>query len=309
MSSPACDHCEGPPVVWQRYAGAHLCERHFRESVERRIRKELARQGEFPPGARIAVAYSGGKDSTVALHAMAEVAAARPDVELVALTIDEGIEGYRPPALALTADVCRSLGVEQKVRRTRDVAGLDTDDLHRLDADLGECSFCGVFRRRIMNDLARDVGAARLVTGHNLDDVAQSILMNLATANLEKLAKLAPHAEPKQGLVPRLLPLRTLPESEVYLYAMTCGLRWHEAECPYASGALRQAYREALWRLEEARPGTRHALLRTHEVLRPLVAASTATLPMAECVVCGGPTSGTRCKPCEFRERFVPHLA
>jgi uncharacterized protein (TIGR00269 family) len=293
-----CDHCAGPAIAWQRYSGARLCARHLHESVQGRARKEF-NQATLPGrGARLLVAYSGGKDSTVALHLVHALREHRPGLEIVALTVDEGIAGYRPEGLAVAQDVCRELGVEQLVRRTKDLAGASVDEAHASDA--ASCGFCGVFRRRIMNDVAKEVGADAVVTGHNLDDVAQSILMNLASANLEKLAKLAPHDDPKPGFVPRILPLRTVPETEVYLYAFTKGLRWHEAQCPYADGALRGVYRDALYRLEEARPGTRHALLKTHEALRPLLRAGESA-PMKACGSCGKPTSGDRCKACEFR--------
>lgn len=250
------------------------------------------------------VAYSGGKDSTVALHLVAALRDDRPDLEVVALTVDEGIAAYRPSGLPIAAAVCKELGVEHVVRRTVDAAGATIDEVRARDPAAGPCSVCGVFRRRILNDAAKELDAEAVVTGHNLDDVAQSILMNLASANVEKLAKLAPHDHVKPGFVPRVLPLRTVPESEVYLYALTRGLRWHDAECPYAAGALRGAYRDALLRLEAARPGTRHALLRTHEALRPLL-ASGGEEPLRACPTCGEPTSGVRCKACEFRERFA----
>lgn len=305
LTATTCDHCAGPPIVLQRYSGAHLCGRHLRESVEKRVRKEISRQAELPRGSRIAVAYSGGKDSTVALHLAADLKESRADLDVVALTVDEGIQGYRPAALETTREVAHALGVPHEVRRVKDLVGVTIDQIHGFDDELGQCSFCGVFRRRLMNDFAKDVGASHLLTGHNLDDIAQTVLMNLASANLGQLAKMGPHETTKDGLIPRLMPLRMIPESEVYLYALTRGLRWHDEECPYAAGSLRHTYREALWKLEEGRPGTRHALLRTHDELRPLLSARDGDRPMSFCLSCGEPASGLKCKACEFRERFV----
>jgi uncharacterized protein (TIGR00269 family) len=303
-----CDRCAGPAVVWQRYSGLHLCGRHLCESVEARARREVQRQTTLPHGVRVLVGYSGGKDSTVALHLMHRLREARPDVELVALTVDEGIEGYRPDALRLAADVCRELGVEHVVRRTRDTAGFTIDEAQAADPEAAACGVCGVFRRRLLNDAARDIGADRVVTGHNLDDLAQTVLMNLTSANLDKLAKLAPHATTKPGFVPRVLPLRTVPETEVYLYAHLRGLRFHDQECPYAERAQRGVYRDVLYRLEEARPGTRHALLNVHEDLRPLLSQRLAERPLRPCPACGEPTSGARCKACDFRAAAAPPL-
>ena len=305
---PNCDACPQPSILWQRYSGQHLCAQHLQESVERRVKKELKKQGGLPQG-RLGVAYSGGKDSTTALRLIHEIVNERPDVEIVALTVDEGIDGYRPAALELAKKVSSSLGIEHHVRRVKDFAGVTMDEVHALDTDLGQCSFCGVFRRRLMNDFAKEVGAAKLVTGHNLDDTAQTILMNLCTADLDKLAKLGPHEVTKPGLVPRLAPLRLIPESEVYLYALTKGFEWHDEECPYSVNAQRAVFRDVLYKLEEARPGTRHALLRTFEELKPLLPDALAKQGMRGCVRCGEPASGMLCKACQFKERFATATA
>ena len=70
------------------------------------------------------------------------------------------------------------------------------------------CSYCGVFRRQGLNALAERVGADVMALGHNLDDMAQSILMNLQKGEIERSVRLAPHTHSKiDGLVPRIVPL------------------------------------------------------------------------------------------------------
>lgn len=303
----ACDRCPQPSVAWLRYSGERFCGDHLRDSVERRVKRELKRQGGLPKG-RVAVAYSGGKDSTTVLHLVHDLVSERRDTELIAVTIDEGIQGYRPASLEIARRVTQRLGVEHVIKRTQDLMGATMDEIHARDAGLGACSYCGVSRRRLMNDAARELGATRLVTGHNLDDTAQSILMNLTTADLDKLAKIGPHESVQPGLVPRLLPLRVIPEAEVYLYAHLRGLEWHDEECPYAAKAARGVYRDILYRLEEARPGTRHSLLRTLDSLRPVLGQVTEMAPIGTCVSCGEPTSGTVCKVCQMRMQ-IPQRA
>src|SRR2546428_9913401 len=102
--APGCDSCPKPSVTHLRYSGQHLCAEHLQESVERRVKKEVKRQGGLPTG-RIAVAFSGGKDSTTALHLVHQIAAERRGTEVVALTIDEGIQGYRPEGLRVAHEV------------------------------------------------------------------------------------------------------------------------------------------------------------------------------------------------------------
>ncbi len=296
-----CDDCPSPSVAWLRYSGQRLCGLHLQDSIEKRVKRETKRQGGINDG-RIVVAYSGGKDSTVALHLTQMLAQERRNVEVIALTVDEGIHGYRPQSLEVAARVTKKLGIEHVIRRTKDLAGADMDTIQAAKPGLGACSYCGVFRRRIMNDFANELGATRLVTGHNLDDTAQAILMNLSSAELEKLARLGPHDVKKPGLTQRLLPLRLIPESEVYLYAYTKGLDWHDDECPYSHDSGRSLYRNVLYQMEDARPGTRHALVRTFDTMKPWLEQHDDRIPLGSCVRCGEPSSGALCKVCEFRD-------
>mgnify|MGYP001193855195 CR=1 FL=1 len=59
----------------------------------------------------------------------------------------------------------------------------------------------------------------------NLDDMAQSILMNLQKGEIDRSVRLAPHTNSQiEGLVPRIVPLRWVPEQEIHtvLVPYTC---------------------------------------------------------------------------------------
>ncbi|MEA3191276.1 MAG: hypothetical protein QOD77_1858 [Thermoplasmata archaeon] len=308
-----CAKCDRPAVVRLRYAGTSLCDRHFLEGFGRRAKLELSRQGRLPEG-RIAVALSGGKDSVSALHFLRHLTKDHPRIELAAVSVDEGIANYRDGALEICRQVTRDLDVPWHVVKVRDLAGYDIDGYAAgTDGPAGEakagvprpaCGPCGVYRRLGMNRLARDLGCTAIVTGHNLDDQAQTILMNHLKGDLERLARLAPHdpRDPVEGLVPRLMPFRTIPEKEVLLYAVLHGLPLHhEAECPYAVRSGRFALRDVLAGLEERTPGTRHALVKAQERLKPILAAALPRETMRSCPECGEPTSGAACKACVLR--------
>ncbi len=312
-AGPTCSKCPAGAVTHLRYSGQHLCRAHFLESFTKRAKAEVAKQGRLPEGT-VAVALSGGKDSVSVLHFLHETTRGHPRIRLVAVTVDEGIVGYRDSALEVCREVTERLGVPWKVIRTRDLAGYTMDDYaagragpkaeSHDDRARPACGPCGVFRRVGMNRLAREAGAAAVVTGHNLDDMAQTILMNHLKGDVERLARLAPHdpEEAVPGLVPRLLPFRSIPEKEVLLYALLQGLPVHqESECPYAVRAHRFALRGVLLQLEEATPGTRHALLRGQERLKPILLAGLPREPVAVCPACGEATSGATCKACELR--------
>lgn len=294
---PDC-RCGKPAVHHARYSGERLCDAHFRESVERRVRRELRQQGPFKGDARIAVAVSGGKDSVVTLRLLHESLGDNPRIQISAVTIDEGIASYRPPSIEIARRHAEDLGVEHVVLSYEETAGVTMDRVvaHPARAHL-PCAYCGVLRRRNLNEAAKRVGATHLATGHNLDDVAQTILMNHLRGDVERLARMGPHHPEKvqPGLVPRILPLRSIPEKEVALYAILRGWSYHDGECPYATEATRGRFRDLLLDLEEKEPGTRHALLAGYDRLAPLLHSEAK---LRACDSCGEPTSGKRCRAC-----------
>ncbi len=297
----SCDKCSEPAAVLIRYSGARLCKKHLCEFVIKRVKRELRRQMDLKSDERIAIAVSGGKDSTVAAFLVKEILGARRDIEFCAITVDEGIEGYRRSAIPIVAENCRSLDMEHIVVSFEEAYGFTMDQVAEAERNMSTCTYCGVMRRAALNRAAKRWEASRLATGLNLDDTAQSILMNFARGDVERLARLGPHKRTQPGLVQRIQPLRTIPENEVALYALSKGIRHHDLECPYASEALRNDYRAAVARLEDKHPGTRHSILKSYD---DILGALERTCPPADLrfCECGEPTvsQSGMCKVCEL---------
>jgi uncharacterized protein (TIGR00269 family) len=297
----ACDKCRKRSVAFMRYSGAHLCKEHFSNFVERRVKHEFRRQVKLVGGERIAIAVSGGKDSIVALHLVNKILGKRRNLEIAAITVDEGIRGYRGSSLPIVASNCREIGIEHIVVSFEDLFGTTMDEIAMGNRRISTCSYCGVLRRTAMNRAAKEWKATHLATGLNLDDSAQSILMNLSRGDTERLARLGPHLRVQPGLVPRIQPLRMVPESETTLYAIVNKLRFHDLECPYAPEALRNAYRSVIAELEDHYPGTRHSILKSYDELRPALDKMYPFAGLNTCR-CGQPAVGKTCKACELLE-------
>jgi uncharacterized protein (TIGR00269 family) len=300
-----CDACPADAIVDQPYRSGHLCAAHFDRSLRERVRHTLHAQAPGFEGGTIAVALSGGKDSAVALALTAEYFRRRPNVRLIALTVDEGIAGYRAGTIAAAKELTRSLGVEHRILSTESELGVTTDRAATRLGRIPPCSYCGVWRRQTLNRGAREEGAQVLVLGFNLDDLAQTVLMNLARGEPSRLARMAPHGRHRPGLVPRIAPLAEVPEREVYLFARQAGLPFDHGECPHAGAAARNVFREVLWRLEEELPGTRQALLRTRKELLAQMPEGPVEEGPHRCGVCGEPASGDQCRACDFRTRVL----
>jgi len=299
-----CSKCNKPAITFIRYNGTHLCMDHFNEYFIKRVKKDIKKQGKTTEPCTIGVAVSGGKDSAVALQMMHDIFSKRPHIQLIALTVDEGIRGYRDISIGFAQKVCQSLNVEHHIITFKERVGKTMDEIAVVKDELGECSFCGVFRRFCLNIKAKELGIQKLVTGHNLDDVAQSILMNFINNDLQKLARLGPHKKVQPGLVPRVLPLRSIPEKEVMLYAILNNIAFHNAECPYALRASRQNYRELIDTLEYKNPGTRHSILNSYDAIKDKLLELYPPAKLNVCADCGEPASQKTCKTCQLLNKI-----
>jgi uncharacterized protein (TIGR00269 family) len=135
--------------------------------------------------------------------------------------------------------------------------------------------------------------------------MSQSILMNFANGDMEKLARLGPHKKIQPGLVPRMLPLRVIPEKEVALYAISKNIAYHDAECPYSTRALRGNFRDIIDDLEYKNPGTRHSILNSYDGIKDLLMKKYPSVELDNCSKCGEPTSQNICKACILKDRIL----
>lgn len=310
-----CDKCGEDAVMHAAYSGAHLCEYHFCDSVERRVRRRI-REDNMLSGDNETwvIGLSGGKDSVVLTHLLHDTFAKDRRVELVALTIHEGIEGYRDESLDACLELSDDLDIRHEVVTYEDELDVRMDDVVESDPEnMAACAYCGVFRRDLLNQYADEYDADKLFTGHNLDDEAETALMNFFEGDLAQIAKhfdasLGPFDERsnQETFIPRAKPLRDIPEKEVALYAHLKDLPAHITECPHSSEAYRAEIQNLMLSLEENHPGTRHSIMAGYEELASIVAEEytdrSATTELEPCNECGSPTTRDLCRKCSLLE-------
>ena len=190
----------------------------------------------------------------------------------------------------------------------KEIVGKTMDEIASIDKNQSQCSYCGVFRRLCLNNKSRELGITKLFMGHNLDDMSQSILMNFTNGDIEKLARLGPHEKIQQGLVPRMFPLRVIPEKENTLYAILKNIEYHDGECPYSLNAYRRLFRDIINDLEYKNPGTRHSILKSYNELKDILLKKYHPMDLYNCKICGEPTSQEICKSCIFKKKINYNL-
>ncbi len=325
--SESCSLCTKPAVARLTDPNRHLCADHFIRDCEERVQKAIQTEGMITDSDRIAVGLSGGKDSTALLMILSRILSSSgddpafktgdsergdskidansPKADLIVITIDEGISGYREETMEAAAALIRRLGIPQQIISFRELFGSDLDSLLKGREDEA-CTVCGVLRRRALLEGARRAGATKIATGHNLDDEAQSVLMNLLRGDLSRMVMDTASGYP-DCFIPRIKPLLPLSEKEIVIYLMVQGAFTDLPECPYAHTALRGEVREMLSSLELQYPGTRQKLITARDDVREIIGAGEPEMRgeggVTRCCRCGEVCSGNICAVCRVLRR------
>jgi uncharacterized protein (TIGR00269 family) len=281
----------------------HLCRIHFEEDVHRKIRESLRETKIFAASkAKVAVALSGGKDSSTLIYVLKSLFSCRKDIELVAILIDEGIESYRHNTLTEAKSLAERLEIPYVVKSFQKAFGVTIDEIVSTEHPQAACSFCGVMRKTLLNQTAREIGADALAMGHNLDDEAQTILLNYLRGDIDRLFRLQPRRA-QTGMVPRIKPLKRVPEKEIALYAFVHQLcNFNSGSCPHIADAMRLEVKNLLNDLEDRHPGTKYSVSRGCKRIIDLQPDS--NFQTQPCRKCGEPCSNGLCQSCRLLDQI-----
>lgn len=294
----SCKRCETKPV-FVLTSGGKRCRSCFLKYFDKKARKTIRQYNLIESKDKVAVALSGGKDSISLLDVLYNLKKKNRNFELVAILIDEGIKGYRPVTIKNAKAFCKEKKIPLHIVSFREELGLTLDQMVKK-LNLGPCSMCGTFRRYLLNKKARELKATKLATGHNCDDEAQSIVMNLFRNNNEASARLGP----KTGVVRdsrfiiRIKPFYFMLEKEVKAYAHLSQLIDTFVECPYTNLSYRGQVRDMLNQFESKYPGTKSGAIASFLDTLPLLKKKHSEGSIKHCKSCGEPCAKGICKAC-----------
>ncbi|OYT40429.1 MAG: TIGR00269 family protein [Desulfurococcales archaeon ex4484_58] len=306
-----CSFCDKPAVYINKVNGKAYCKKHFLEYFDHKVRKTIRKYRMFDKKEHIVVAVSGGKDSLSLLYFLNKLSKKVPGWKISALLIDEGIKGYREYTIKDFLRIVEKLDVPYRIASFKEYFGYTLDEIVAISREKKlpylPCSYCGVFRRYLLNKVAREMGGTVLATAHNLDDIIQTYMMNIIKNSWDKVARLAPITgvieHPK--FIKRVKPFYEVLEKETTLYALLNNLLEPVFyECPYVEYNIRVYIRRYLNELEEEYPGTKYSilksLLRIIEILKNNPKEITKGT-LQTCRVCGEVSSHPICRSCMYR--------
>jgi len=293
-----CKKCKENAVI----SSPHLCRKHFIEYFEKKVHDCINKYGLIGRFDSICVASSGGKDSTAALYLMKKFF---PESKVTALVIDEGIKGYRDKTLIDLKRFCAKNKINLNIISFKKEFGKTLDEIIKSKKlKIKPCNICGTMRRYLLNKYSRGYGC--IVTGHNLDDEAQAIIMNLFRNQIDVLARLGPKTgiSAQKNFTQRVKPLYFCSEKESAIYALLMGFDVSFNECPYVVESYRADLRDLLNDYESRHKGTKLNIVSSFLKMLPKLKARYANSSPITCKVCGEPSSKDVCNACTLVEKI-----
>lgn len=260
--------CHNNKAVVKRPKNHHkICRECFLAIFEDEIHHTIVSSQLFQPGERVAIGASGGKDSTV-LASVLKTLNERHNygLDLVLLSVDEGIKGYRDDSLETVKRNATQYEMPLQIVGYDQLYGWTMDQVVETIGKKGNCTYCGVFRRQALDRGAKILDIKHVVTGHNADDIAETVLMNLLRGDLPRLSRSTSIVTGSSASeVKRSKPLKYAYEKEIVLYAHHKKLDYFSTECIYSPEAFRGTARSLIKSLERVRPSAILDIVRSGE--------------------------------------------
>ena len=291
-----CDRCENLAVYSRKYSGENLCSDCFSNSILRKTAKTISKYNMIKNDDLVCVAVSGGKDSLALLQILNQMSKTH-NFRINAITVDEGIPGYRDEALGIVDKFCSELNIDHKIYSYKDLFDLTLEDALDLreDEKTSSCSICGTLRRRAFDHAARDCNADVIATGHNLDDNLQTFFINMLSGDTNRIGWMDP--DTSSNSIRKIKPFCEIYESEIVFYAFTNNIPFQSESCPHMNEGIRTEIREFLNSLEVLHSGIKNNLFNSTVKISKIVKDSNYKQKTI-CSNCGNECTGKICSVC-----------
>lgn len=253
---------------------------------------------------RILVALSGGKDSIITAYLLKKFG-----YKIEAIHLDLGMGNYSKKCLEVCEKLCKDLEIKLHIYDIKKEMGssmcylrLAIQSRNKLDGKnmLKNCAICGVIKKWILNKESRRLKVDKIATGHNLDDEAQTILINIFKASLKLSANSGPitrnSQDKKKKFITRIKPLYYIPENEIKKYAVKNKLPVIYEKCPCAIYSYRIEIRNFL---ENEPNKIKENIIKNFERISKRVNKLKDTRA-DYCEICGEPSRNKICKKCKL---------
>ncbi|KAL1753808.1 hypothetical protein FB107DRAFT_264016 [Schizophyllum commune] len=311
MAPKSCALCKAAKAILRRpKTGQQICKDCFFYVFETEVHNTIVDARLFQRGDRVAIGASGGKDSTVLAYVL-KTLNERYDygLDLFLLSIDEGITGYRDDSLETVKRNQQQYDMPLKILSYDELYGWTMDRIVSQVGKKNNCTFCGVFRRQALDRGAAMLDVDHIVTGHNADDIAETVLMNIMRGDIARLGRCTSICTQGEDTIKRSKPFKYAYEKEIVMYAYFKKLDYFSTECIYSPDAYRGHARVFLKDLEAARPSAIIDIIHSGEAFEIREEVKATQKSQQTCKRCGYMSSNDLCKACTLLEGLERGMA
>lgn len=264
--------------------------------IERLVEETIKKYNLCNKKEKILVALSGGKDSTSILYILQKFG-----YNVEGLMIDLDLGEWSKIHNRNMINLCNEYNIKLHIIELKKELGQGIcfiKSVLKKKKNLTGCSVCGTVKRWILNKYALEMKADKLVTGHNLDDETQNILMNFLKGNIFLGINSSPSAGGGNvdGFVQRIKPLFFVPEDEIRKYAKNKKFEILYDKCPCAFGTYRVETRGWTNNLTN---DEKLKIVENYQKLQGKMRKENK-LPIKKCIVCGQPSRNEKCNFCNM---------
>jgi tRNA-5-methyluridine54 2-sulfurtransferase len=273
--------------------------------VEQKALKTIKQYSLISKKDTIIVAVSGGKDSTVLLDILSKHFSG----QLIALHLDVHIPKYGTENLHNISCFCKEKNIPLHVIKLKEEVGYTLSGIRKKllseGLNLTYCNICGTLKRYFLNIKGKELGATKIATGHNIDDMSQSFLMNQFRGNISRSFGLRPISgiDLCDSFVPRIKPLFFVKEEDIEAYSKESSFPVVYSSCPYAKESFRNYLKDHFNEYLK-----KNILFRKHIVSYYLDIfpkfSRKDTRKFSYCSLCAEPSGKKVCNACSLIERL-----
>tara|TARA_Y100000310_G_C20619660_1_gene782573 strand:+ start:346 stop:1164 length:819 start_codon:yes stop_codon:yes gene_type:complete len=265
--------------------------------LETKVKNTISKYKLLNKKEKILVALSGGKDSTVIAYLLKKFG-----YNIEGLHIDLGLGKYSDRCLEKIKEFCKEQGIKLHVLDIKKHFGTRMCYIRQgvqKEINVSNCMVCGIVKKWMLNRWARKLRASKIVTGHHLDDEAQTVIMNLLQGNLDLGINSGPITGSTQDkkFVSRIKPLYFIAENDIREYSKLKKLPVIYDPCPCAVSSLRIRVRGFL---ENKPKKDKEKIVDNFLKMLPEMRKKIKDWNIVYCKICGEPARNKLCKKCEL---------
>lgn len=209
------------------------------------MRKAINDYDMIQEGDKIAVALSGGKDSTAMLMGFKNLQIFFPKkFEIIAVSIDPGFEHFDRNILERT---CEKANVKLIIEESH-----AKEIVFDIRKEKNPCSLCANIRRGILNSVVNREGCNKIAIGHNQDDVIETLLLNLFYAG--NFNTFAPVSYMDRSKVTLIRPLIYAPEKDIRKFVKRNNIEVMPKACPMDGYSKREDIKKLIHEMSLTNP-------------------------------------------------------